>query len=62
MLRSATPAEINAAFESERIRLGRAMTWEEIRALDASLAAVVERETPVTAMTTQNEPALVSRR
>lgn len=43
MKRAATPAEINTAFEEARRRIGRPMTWEEIQALDAELARVLER-------------------
>jgi hypothetical protein len=32
-----TPREVNAAFEAERARLGRPMTFEEIQALDVKL-------------------------
>lgn len=35
----ATPSQINDAFEAERRRLGRPMTFEEVQALDAKLAA-----------------------
>jgi len=42
--RKATPEEINQAFEAERKRLGRPMTFEEIQALDAALAQVIERD------------------
>jgi hypothetical protein len=44
MKRRATPAEVNAAFEKARKRIGRAMTIEEIHALDAELALVIERD------------------
>lgn len=44
MRRVATLAEINLAFERERQRLGRVMTWEEISALDAKLAEIIERD------------------
>jgi hypothetical protein len=37
MNNTATPQQINEAFESERARLGRAMTWDEIQALDTKL-------------------------
>lgn len=42
----ATAREINDAFEAERCRLGRPMTWEEIQALDRRLAACGLTETP----------------
>lgn len=42
--RTATPAEINAAFEKERARLKRPMTFEEVQALDAELSRVIERD------------------
>jgi hypothetical protein len=44
MIRAATPKEINEAFTAARERLGRVMTWEEIQALDASLARPIERD------------------
>lgn len=44
MIRSATPKEINEAFERTRAQLGRTMTWEEIQTLDASLARQIERD------------------
>ncbi len=58
MIRSATPQEINAAFEAERARLGRPMTYPEIQALDTALAQLVERDA-VAAMTTDSASALL---
>lgn len=43
MIRAATQTEINEAFAAQRKSLGRVMTHEEIRALDAILARPIER-------------------
>jgi hypothetical protein len=42
--RKATHAEINEAFIAARARLGRAMTIEEIHAIDRDMECVVERD------------------
>jgi len=44
MIRKATIYEINRAFAARRKSLGRALTVEELRSLDAELAALVERD------------------
>lgn len=44
MKRSATPEEINVAFDAFRKRKGSALTIEELKALDAELARVIERD------------------
>lgn len=43
-IRRATPAEINRAFASLRLRLGRALTIQEVEHLDAELALERERD------------------
>lgn len=43
-IRKATPAEINAAFESARASYKRALTFEEVQVLDAELAREIERD------------------
>ncbi len=44
MKRPAKIDEINRAFEARRKAIGRAMTLEEIQALDADLAQEIERD------------------